>query len=45
MSKEFEKDMSKVGADSIPFDNSTPLKELEKIINKTDKQKLTAKPK
>jgi hypothetical protein len=32
MSKKFEKAMSKVGSDSIPFNNSTPTKVvLEKI--------------
>jgi hypothetical protein len=42
MSKKFEKAMSKVGADSIPFNNSTPTKVIEQILAEAAKEKTAA---
>jgi hypothetical protein len=39
MSKKFEKAMSKVGADSIPFNNSTPTKLIERLLDEATKEK------
>jgi hypothetical protein len=42
MSKKFEKAMSKVGADSIPFNNSTPTEAIEQILADAAKEKSAA---